>query len=158
DPRLVYTATKDGRYVVRLFAFPSIPDATIEFRGGPDYLYRLTVTTGPFISHAVPLSVSQADLRAVRVFGWNVPPNAQLPVIPMGGELFNDHQELETQGDRRTLADARFGIVYASGFAGSARVRLAPHSVTPGIAKTDADRPFTLKLPSAATGWLRSPG
>ena len=34
DPQLSYTAPRDGRYLVRVFAFPSEPDSSIRFAGG----------------------------------------------------------------------------------------------------------------------------
>src|SRR5262249_22269864 len=34
DPQIAFTAPKDGRYLVRLFAFPSDPTAAIKFAGG----------------------------------------------------------------------------------------------------------------------------
>jgi hypothetical protein len=157
DPRLVYTAAKAGTYIVRLFAFPSAPDTTIAFRGGANYIYRLTLTTGPFVTHAVPLSVSQADPGAVEAFGWNLPPGTKLPVVPFGGALLADSPELETLGDLRNSSEARWGFAFSPQFAGAARVRLAPHAVVPGIAETTAEKPLVLAPPTAATGRLQLP-
>ena len=44
DPLAVVTAPADGMYVVRLFAFPAVPDSTIGLAGGEAYIYRLTLT------------------------------------------------------------------------------------------------------------------
>lgn len=57
DPMLSFTAPADGNYVVRLFCFPAKPNSTVDFAGGDTYLYRLTITTGPYISHALPLAI-----------------------------------------------------------------------------------------------------
>lgn len=157
DPRLAFTATKSGTHLVRVFAFPSAPDTTIAFRGGPNYLYRLTLTTGPFISHTVPLSATQADPGAVEVVGWNIPPDAKLPVLAFGGPRLAEAQEFETLADLRNTADARLGFVFAPNFAGAARVRLVPHTVVPVIALTDAARPQALMPPNTVTGRLKLP-
>ncbi len=83
DPQVVFTAPKEDRYVVRLFAFPATPDSSIRFAGGETYIYRLTLTTGGFADHALPLAVSRADPGTVSVKGWNIPPDArQLTVQP----------------------------------------------------------------------------
>ena len=43
--------------VVRLFAFPSVPDASVRLAGGERFIYRLTLTTVGFAEHAWPLAV-----------------------------------------------------------------------------------------------------
>lgn len=77
DPRLVLTAPKDGTYLVRVFAFPTTPNSTIGLAGGDNFIYRLTITNGPFIDHALPGVVStlpaDADSTGVELFGWNLP-------------------------------------------------------------------------------------
>lgn len=77
DPQVVFTAANDGEFIVRTFAFPSVPNSTVGFSGGKDYVYRLTLTTGPFLNHAVPISVdASADVDSppqFQVYGWNLP-------------------------------------------------------------------------------------
>ncbi|MFO0977960.1 MAG: PPC domain-containing protein [Planctomycetaceae bacterium] len=74
DPLVTYTAPADGRYYVRTFAFPSAPNSTIGFAGGPNFLYRLTITTEGFVDHTTPLA-RQAGVPEVRMalHGWNLP-------------------------------------------------------------------------------------
>ena len=79
DPRIVYTAANCGTYVVRLFAFSSTPNTRIAFQNGDNYIYRLTLTTGPFMTHAIPLTVSQAEPGTADAVGWNVPPRHESP-------------------------------------------------------------------------------
>lgn len=157
DPRLVYTATTSQTHVVRLFAFPAAPDTTIAFRGGPDYIYRLTLTTGPFVTHAVPLSLSPEDPGVVQVHGWNLPPDTRLPVVPFGGTWLAEAQEYETLSDLRNRADVRLGFAHAANMASGARIRLTPYAVVPGIAQTSGDHPLMLAVPTSVTGWLRKP-
>ena len=72
DPRIVYTAKNAGTYLVRLFAFPSQPDSSINFAGGDAYLYRLTLTAGPFVDHALPLAVTRGSAAELTLAGWNL--------------------------------------------------------------------------------------
>lgn len=69
DPQLVFTASADGTYGVRLFAFPKDPNSSIRFASGDDYVYRLTLTTGPFVDRAVPTTAGPAG--PYRLAGWN---------------------------------------------------------------------------------------
>ena len=78
-------APRAGAYLVRLFAFPATPDNSIRFAGGDDYLYRLTLTTGPFIDHALPLAVPREESQ-VLLGGWNLEPNAAAIVPPLSAE------------------------------------------------------------------------
>ncbi|HUE70183.1 MAG TPA: PPC domain-containing protein [Pirellulaceae bacterium] len=73
DPRLVFAAPAAGTYYVRLFAFPSQPDSSINFAGGDNYLYRLTLTTGPFVDHTLPLAVTRETAADLTLAGWNLP-------------------------------------------------------------------------------------
>ena len=71
DPQLVFTAEESGLHFVRVFGFPAAPNSTVRFAGGGDYIYRLTLTTGPFIDHLAP---GGADaLETISVVGWNLP-------------------------------------------------------------------------------------
>ncbi|QDU78810.1 hypothetical protein Pla110_05140 [Polystyrenella longa] len=73
DPMAVYTAAEAGDYYLRLFSFPSKPNQSISFSGSSNYTYRLMVTTGPYVDHTTPLSVSASEPTALKLFGWNLP-------------------------------------------------------------------------------------
>lgn len=64
DPLLTYAAAEKGKYFVRVFCFPAVPNSTINFAGGADYLYRLTLTNGPFLV--------SAPLSKLAMAGWNL--------------------------------------------------------------------------------------
>ncbi len=85
DPQIAFTATKTGAYVVRLFAFPATPDSSIRFAGGDDYIYRLTLTTGPFIDHVLPLAAPREETQ-VNLGGWNLQAGATAVVPPLSAE------------------------------------------------------------------------
>ncbi|MBW3543528.1 MAG: PPC domain-containing protein, partial [Planctomycetes bacterium] len=74
DPQIVFVAPADGTYLVRIFAFPAAPNSSIRLAGGADYLYRLTLTTGPFVDHVQPLAVAADAEATVKPVGWNLPP------------------------------------------------------------------------------------
>lgn len=76
DPRLPFTAPEDGRYLIRIFAFPSTPDSTIAFAGGDAFRYRLTLTTSGYFDQAYPLAVGPERAGFVAAVGWNLPPEA----------------------------------------------------------------------------------
>ncbi|MEX2026379.1 MAG: PPC domain-containing protein [Pirellulaceae bacterium] len=73
DPRLIFATPTAGTYYVRLFAFPSQPDSSINFAGGDNYFYRLTLTTGPFVDHTLPLAVTRGTAADLALAGWNLP-------------------------------------------------------------------------------------
>lgn len=153
DPRLAFTADASGTYIVRLFAFPSAPNQRIEFHGGDEYVYRLTLTTGPYVTHAIPLSVRQEHSETVEVRGWNIPSGTRLPVSPL--------ETRETRWELEPFEDFRYprgvlGIVLGPAWAGGARVRCVPFPVCSSLVKTSEEQPWELAVPSAVTGCLRS--
>lgn len=77
DPQLVFTAPKEDTYIVRTFAFPAEPDASIRLAGGETYVYRLTLTTGGFGDRVHPLAIERGGPSAVEVSGWNIPAAAK---------------------------------------------------------------------------------
>ncbi|MAX38440.1 MAG: pre-peptidase [Gimesia sp.] len=83
DPRIVFTAPEDGTYYVRTFAFPADPNSSIRFAGAASYIYRLTLTTGPFIDHSLPLAWHPSSTEPVALEGWNLPEDLKTltPVI-----------------------------------------------------------------------------
>ncbi len=158
DPRIVYTAEAAGTHIVRLFAFSSTPNTKIAFQNGEDYIYRLTLTTGPFITHAVPLAAPSTDMNSVNLLGWNIPSRVNLPVVPLGKGGLESYPEIEGASDFRHAHDSRLGFAFAPEFAGSARTLLVPHRVTREITQADPHEPPVIELPSSITGRLRLPG
>lgn len=86
DPRLAYTAKRDGVCVVRVYGFPSAPNSTIGLAGGADYVYRLTLTTGGFAAGSLP-TVALTDIAtALTPVGWNLPDAPAPLAIAVTGE------------------------------------------------------------------------
>jgi hypothetical protein len=86
DPQLDFTATETGTYYVRLFAFPANPDSSIRYSGGELYFYRLTLTTGPFIDHVLPLATAKEHKELVRLLGWNLGSQTQAGMLQLDEE------------------------------------------------------------------------
>jgi hypothetical protein len=84
DPQIVFAAPAGGTYYVRLFAFPKDPNSTIGFAGGEDYVYRLTLTTGPFIDRLVPAAAMEGSVHTPR--GWNLPEDRPEVALAAAGE------------------------------------------------------------------------
>lgn len=79
DPLIAMPISQDGVWFVRVFGFPAQPNSSIQFAGGADYRYRLTITTGPFANHAVP-SVVTGLTESVRLAGWNLTGALEKPI------------------------------------------------------------------------------
>ncbi len=108
DPQIVFAVPKEGTYLVRTFAFPSVPDSTIRYAGGDKFVYRLTLTTGPFFDYAYPLAVSRSMPGDVDMIGWNLP--ATLRTLPVHA------------------GEGRDATLYHPDSANSVLVRLEPHA------------------------------
>ncbi len=89
DPLIVFQATEAGTYFVRVMAYPSQPDASIGFSGGPTYQYRLLLTAGPVVSHRLPVARGAAA-RAGKLFGWNIPAGQEAITLAPANEPESD--------------------------------------------------------------------
>lgn len=139
DPQIVFAVPKDGAYVIRVFAFPAVPDAAIRLAGGETFIYRLTVTTGGFVDHAVPLAVARSQPGMVELAGWNIPPAARtLPVS--------------------TTADANLVTLAHPGLANVASVRLEPHASAKEVEPNDRRQPQAVALPVTVSGRIDPAG
>ena len=81
DPLITFTAPEDGKYLVRVFGFPAVPTSSINFAGGENFIYRLTVSTQAVVDGVLPLAVSAGEASQVRLIGWNLPP--ELTTLPI---------------------------------------------------------------------------
>ncbi|WP_417386790.1 pre-peptidase C-terminal domain-containing protein [Gimesia sp.] len=138
DPRIVFTAPEDGTYYVRTFAFPADPNSTIRFAGAASYIYRLTLTTGPFIDHSLPLAWHPSSTTPVALDGWNLPEDLKtlLPTIT----------ESKTQA---LLSHPQLGNWLT-----------IPLSTTPVVLETKeslAEKGQLLTLPTTVTGKIAEP-
>ncbi len=139
DPLVVFTAKADATYVVRAFAFPAEPDASIRFAGAENYVYRLTLTTGGFADHPWPLAVSRTEPGAVVIGGWNVPAEAKsLKVTPTVG------------ADTVTLGHPLL--------AGTVSVLVESHRCITELEPNDRKKPQVVALPVTISGRIDPAG
>lgn len=99
DPQLAFTAPRDGNYLLRLFAYPATADANVNFSSNANYVYRLTLTTGGFADHALPLAVQRGQPADPRLFGWNLPAEGlpltlQPPADPLVSQVSAFHPDV----------------------------------------------------------------
>ncbi len=133
DPRLIFTAPRDGNYLARVFAFPATPDQTIAFAGGAQSVYRLTLTTEAFVDFAMPLAVERGHTTPVRLSGWNLPDDLQelaLDAAPAAPQVYLSHPRL----------------------ANALSITAEPH---PSLIEMRSDaQPISLSLPVTVTGLI----
>jgi hypothetical protein len=146
DPQLAFTAPHDGQYLVRLFAFPATPDSSVRFAGGEDYVYRLTLTTGPFIDHALPLALPREE-SPVQLGGWN-----------LGSALTAIAPALSATSDSLPAPDATLGWVWRSDAAGAIAL---PHVNHPTLIASESSdvhaQPQQVSVPVTLSGRLATP-
>jgi hypothetical protein len=65
DPVLYFMVPADGEYELE------IRDSL--YRGRLDFVYRISVSEEPFITHAFPLGTSEGKTTTARIYGWNLP-------------------------------------------------------------------------------------
>lgn len=132
DPQIAFVAPGDGSYIARTFAFPTTPNSSIAFSGAATYIYRLTLTTGGFVDHVMPLS-AQAEVSAdTLLFGWNLPEGASITQASVGqrDRLFASHPE----------------------FASAAQQSLATYAAVAATGELSRTNPQLIELPAVVTG------
>ena len=72
DPALAWTATRAGRVVVQVFGFAYPADSDVRFAGNLRGVYRLHVSTGPFVRHTLPLGAKRTGETSLQPVGWNL--------------------------------------------------------------------------------------
>jgi len=78
DALLVFRAPHEGQYTLQVFDF--------QLAGGPQYIYRLTLTDGPWLDYAFPTGVAENTASTISLYGWNLPgENDRLMQYPIAG-------------------------------------------------------------------------
>lgn len=139
DPQIAFVVPRDGRYVVRIFAFPSMPDSSIRFFGSELCVYRLTCTAGGFVDHAFPPAVSLKDPKPIELRGWNIP---------------NAAKALALKSDR--LLD-RLSVSHPD-IANAVSIRIEPHPCLVEVEPNDPSRPQELESPATIGGHIQIAG
>jgi hypothetical protein len=102
DPLLVYHVEKSGKYTLRLSAFAFPPAAEVKLAGGKDAIYRLCLTTGPYVGAAAPSGVTRGQKGTLRPLGWNLASD-KIEVDATKVSPGVDHLFIPTPGDQGQL-------------------------------------------------------
>jgi hypothetical protein len=136
DPMIAFEAPVDGTWLVRVFGFPAKPNSTIRFAGGADYVYRLTLTTGPVANHVVPAAVQRGHETSVKLVGWNLSDALSQPIKVDAGSLPGlTHAELPHE----------------------VSLAIVDQPVLTAAEPCNADKPLTVIIPTTVCGAIDEP-
>lgn len=152
DARIVFTAPQEADYYVRLFGFPAVGTSAIRFVGDPTGIYRLTLTTGPYVDVAYPPVVRVGEPGRFELTGWNLGPKKSFELSSVAAaSSIARVLPLAAPGNPEYLAvDAP--IVVERETIGDAKGTPAPPTITgPAFVAGRIDRPgdrdvYTLKV------------
>lgn len=133
DPFVAYTAPRDGEYFVRTFAFPVKTNSTIGLASGGDFVYRLTITSGPFADFAMPAAFSTKAPVQVAVTGWNLA----------------EEQRLWTVEPKAVGVDGRYA---RSGWANTISLKPVGHVVAVESEPNGRQAPQAVSIPTTLSG------
>jgi hypothetical protein len=137
DPQIAFVAPADGSYLARVFAFPAKPNSTIGFAGGDSYVYRLTLTTGPFVDYPWPLAVTLGRESRVELVGWNIPSALASTVV-------------RPEGETAEIFDPQLGNVVT--------LAVEPNPTLVEAEPNDAAMPQKIELPVTVSGRIEKRG
>ncbi len=72
DPLIVFKAPRDGRYVIQTMGQKYPASTDIRFASGDDCVYRLHVSTEPYVRNTWPLAIQRGKKTKVALEGWNL--------------------------------------------------------------------------------------
>lgn len=157
DPAVSFTASRSGPVIVRLFGFASEPNQTIALQGCDSCHYRLTLTTGPYAAHTLPLAVSSEDVD-IQFAGWNLSPDLVSKSNPLGHPFSEEPHEAESPSSLRLVRDSWLGFANESRLTAGRRVRHVNIPTQMLIDRRLNDSTIPLDLPIAVTGRLQEDG
>ncbi len=164
---LDHTAAADGTLLVKVHDFV--------YRGGDQYFYRLTVTTGPQIDFVFPPAAEQGRTAKVTVFGRNLPGGSPSK-FAMGGKVLDQlivdlaapgdpaaRQRLATTLSLGSLSAGLDGFEYRVKGAGGLLSNPALLTFSHGPVTTEAepnnspDKAQKVSLPASLAGQFATP-
>ena len=75
DPFLTFHADESGKHVVQVMGFEYPAKADIRFGGGKNYIYRLSLSSGPYVATTLPMALQANVNHAMELNGWNLTTN-----------------------------------------------------------------------------------
>ncbi|MFP6770648.1 MAG: PPC domain-containing protein, partial [Planctomycetaceae bacterium] len=135
DPFITWTARKDGEYYVRVFAFPSKTNSSIQLAGGPEFVYRLTITTAPYVDFTIPSAFTGKAPRELQVIGWN---------------LEKSQKTWTVNAETRGVSDQYF----QTGWSNTISLKRVPHSSQVESEPNGRTKPQVVELPVTISGTI----
>ncbi|MEX2120883.1 MAG: PPC domain-containing protein [Pirellulales bacterium] len=148
DPQLDFTAPAAATYLVRVFGFPAVPDASIALAGGDALIYRLTLTVGPFVDYTLPLAIAAGQAAPVELGGWNLG-DWNLGDGDLGDGPATVTVEASAQGEAAAVFDPRLPQ--------AAWLPVEPHPAILEAEPNPFDQPQPIELPVTVTGRIDPP-
>jgi hypothetical protein len=90
DPLIDFTAPADGIYYLRVYDFV--------YGGGGDYVYRIALSTGPYIDFILPPAGQPGTRQQFTLYGRNLPGGAPAEVAIAGKQLQKLAVEIDVPG------------------------------------------------------------
>jgi hypothetical protein len=83
DPEIIFVAPRNDLYLIRILAFPETPNSTIAYAGEDRFVYRLMMTSGPFLEITRPAVLSSTQPSELQLLGVNLQNQApiSLPAV-----------------------------------------------------------------------------
>lgn len=106
DPFLAWRAPRAGVFVVQIMGFAYPATASERLGGGAGCIYRLTLSTGPWLEHAFPPAVPRDRQTTLQLIGWNLAKDARkvdFPFDPSAPAGEANHAEVQWPGALNTL-------------------------------------------------------
>lgn len=145
DPFIAYQAKTTGIHIVQVMGFPYPATASERLAGGAGYIYRLSLTTGPWLDHAFPPVVTSDRKTNLQLMGWNLA-GEQAP-----GQLAFDGTALRK--------DSRTGEVRWPGALNSLQLPALPREATlEGEPNNTREQANKLGVPASGTGRIDPAG
>lgn len=79
DPLIDFRVPADGEYIVKLY--------DVQFRGGADYVYRLSISDAPYLDFAFPPAGEPGSKQTYTLYGRNLPGGAPTDLTVDGDPL-----------------------------------------------------------------------
>ena len=106
DPFLAWRAERAGTYIVQMMGFPFPATASVNLAGGAGYIYRLTLTTGPYLQYAFPPAAARGEKTSLQLVGWNLDAGerpARQVMDTTSLDETTDHAEVHSPGALNSL-------------------------------------------------------
>ncbi|MDB6172899.1 MAG: Peptidase domain protein [Chthoniobacteraceae bacterium] len=84
DPFLAWEAPYDGIFVLQLMGFVYPASSDVRLAGGEGGVYRLHLTTGPYLRYTLPLAFQSGKTTVASLVGWNL----AAPSVEVDGTQF----------------------------------------------------------------------